>query len=83
MLKMSMMHGEITIARIAGERWPRILSVTLAACYVKLSLRQFWTIPEYNVLIRPYPGVLQGVDRFDLDAVLEKFKAIETKGTEA
>lgn len=68
-------YGDRTVSQLVGEKWSRILSETLAAAYVKLTLEQFRRIPEYAALVREYPGVPRGVDRFDLDLVVDNFKS--------
>lgn len=72
---MSFAHGDLTVAKLLGEKWPRILPETLAACYVKLTLKQFREIREYQALVRAYPGVERGIDRNDLDTVIEIYKS--------
>lgn len=71
---MSSGYGDKTVAAVLGERWGRIMSETLAAAYVKLTLAQFRQVPEYQRVIREYPGVPRGVDREDLDAVIDRWK---------
>lgn len=71
---MSAGYGDKTIAAVLGVRWGRILSETLAAGYVKLTLTQFRQRPEYAALVRAYPGVPRGVDREDLDRVINEWK---------
>jgi len=67
-------RSEVTVARLLGERWGRILSETLAAAYVHLTLAQFRACPEYAGLVREFPGVPRGVDRADLDAAVDAAK---------
>ncbi len=67
--------GDRTVARLLGEKWGRILPISLASAYVKLTPAQFMAVPEYAALIRDYPGVEKGVDRMDLDNVINDFKS--------
>lgn len=65
--------GDRTVARLLGEKWGRILPVSLASAYVKLTPAQFMAVPEYAALIREFPGVARGVDRMELDNVINDF----------
>ncbi len=67
--------GDRTVARLLGEKWGRILPISLASAYVKLTPAQFMAVPEYAALVRDYPGVEKGVDRMDLDNVINNFKS--------
>ena len=67
--------GDITVARLLGEKWGRILPISLASAYVKLTPAQFMAVPEYAALVQEYPGVEKGVDRMDLDNVINNFKS--------
>lgn len=67
--------GDRTVARLLGEKWGRILPISLASAYVKLTPAQFMAVPGYAALIRDYPGVEKGVDRMDLDNVINDFKS--------
>ena len=73
--------GDRTVARLLGEKWGRILPVTLAAAYVKLTPTQFMSVKEYAALIRDYPGVARAVDRVDLDSVINDFKSRQLEKT--
>ena len=71
--------GDRTVARLLGEKWGRILPISLASAYVKLTPAQFMAVPEYAALVREYPGVEKGVDRMDLDNIINDFKSTRGK----
>lgn len=63
-------HGDRTVAKICGEKWPRIMSVRMASAYAGLiSGSQFKKIPALAGLIKCPFGDTKGeyVDRIELD----------------
>lgn len=65
-----MTNGEITIASVCGQKWPRILSLTMAAAYVHLTLAVFRKQKVYMACVRKFPGMPEAIDREELDRVL-------------
>lgn len=63
-----------TLTSICGERWPRLLSPTLAAAYCGMLLGEFRKSP-FAALIRDVDG-RERVDRAELDAEID----VQTKG---
>jgi hypothetical protein len=71
-----MPHGEKTIAKICGSRWPRIMSVRGAAAYAGFaSVDSFCKVPELSALIVERFGK-RTVDRQDLDVILNNYSVI-------
>ncbi|MBQ9502879.1 MAG: hypothetical protein IJU70_12030 [Lentisphaeria bacterium] len=66
-----------TLTSICGERWPRLLSPTLAAAYCGMLLGEFRRSP-FAALIREVDG-RERVDRAELDAEIDSEK---TKGVQ-
>lgn len=63
-------YGDITAMKACGERWPRLLSPTMAAAYCKLTLSQFNAIPVLVSLVHENLFGMRMVDRVELDDVL-------------
>lgn len=71
-------HGDRTVAKICGEKWPRVLSVRMASAYAGLiSGDRFKAIPELAALIKkPFGKDAEYVDRHELNrAITALFKA--------
>lgn len=60
-----------TVARIAGQRWPRLLSPTLAAVYVGMSDAYEFRASEFGRLVFEFEGRYL-VDKVALDAALDE-----------
>ena len=66
-------HGNRTVAKICGEKWPRLMSVRIASAYAgRTSVANFRKVPEFNALVKNRFGQ-ECVDRFELDEVLNRF----------
>lgn len=61
----------MTIAKICGQRWPRLVPPTVAAAYCGMFLVKFRTIPEFSALIRNFNGA-EVVDLHELDDAIDK-----------
>ena len=66
------MVGDRTIAKSIGERWPRLLTVNMAAGYCGIAgVNAFMKIPELAALVRKTFGDRERVDRVELDALID------------
>ena len=73
-------YGDITAIKACGEKWPRLLSPTMAAAYCKLTLAQFTSIPVLAALVHNNLFGMRMVDRMELDDVLTReIKSIKEK----
>jgi hypothetical protein len=65
-------HGNKTVAAICGEKWPRLMSVRMAAAYTgRTSVDNFKKVPKFASLIKNCFGQ-DAVDRVELDKVLDQ-----------
>jgi len=68
-------HGDRTVAKICGEKWPRLMSVRIASAYAGLpSAERFRAVPAFAALIRRPLGNdgNEMVDRTELDETIGK-----------
>ncbi|MGE4565516.1 MAG: hypothetical protein AB7F32_11645 [Victivallaceae bacterium] len=61
----------MTVAKICGQRWPRLMPPTAAAAYCGMLLSKFRTIPEFTELIQNVNGA-DVVDLYELDKAIDK-----------
>ena len=63
-------RGAMTLSKLCGERWGRLLPVPLAAAYCGMQVREFER-SRFAVLIFEYDG-RERVDRVFLDNEIER-----------
>ncbi len=64
-------HGDRTVSKICGNKWPRLLSLRVAAYVNRSSVSSFKSVPEFTGLIRNILGQ-ECVDRAELDELITK-----------
>ena len=62
----------MTVAKLCGEKWGRLLPVALAAAYCGMLTREFMK-SRFAPLIRDYDG-RERVDRVELDAMIDEMR---------
>ncbi len=67
------MKGTATLAKICGQRWPRLLPKTYAAAYCGMSMPKFMSCPELAMLVMTIHGE-DVVDKLELDETINTMK---------
>lgn len=68
-----MRTGTETLAKICGQKWPRLLPLTWAAAYCGMNLARFKAVSELSALIFNVGGI-EVVDKQELDNYIDKIK---------
>ena len=62
-------RGAMTISKLCGDRWPRLMPVPLAAAYCGMQVREFEK-SRFAALVRDYDG-RERVDKEALDEAID------------
>ena len=62
-------RGAMTLSKLCGEKWPRLMPVAMAAAYCGMQVREF-AKSRFAALVFDFDGN-ERVDRAELDAAID------------